>query len=262
MGAVVGGNVPGLQLDWSLSYTMLDLTTRFLSPYALNPFNINPLRGLLEAHLDMKGLRSCSRIRLFIAATHVESGHARIFQCEELTVEAILASACIPFLFQAVEIEGEPYWDGGYMGNPVLWPLIYHTEIDDILLVQINPLYREGTPMRALEIINRMNEINFNSSLIAEMRAINFVSKLVKEQRLDPKKYRDVHMHMIKMQQRDDYDASTKLNARWDFFLKLKQQGREITHAWLEKHYHSIGKQSTLDIEKMFLQPHRKQPVA
>jgi NTE family protein len=210
-------------------------------------------------HIDIKNIQACSRIQLFIAATHVETGHARIFECGELSVDAVLASACIPLLFQAVEIDGEPYWDGGYMGNPVLWPLIYNTSVNDILLVQINPLLREGTPMRASEIINRMNEITFNSSLIAEMRAIHFVSKLYKENRLDKKLYRDMHIHMIAMDEMaDGLNASSKLNTRWDFFQFLKQEGRAQAELWLKKHWGDLGEKSTVDIAETFLKPRLK----
>lgn len=259
MGSVFQEPTTDWNLDWSLSYNYFDLLSRFLSPYALNPFNINPLREVLQKHLDVKTIQACSRIQLFIAATHVETGHARIFGCEELSVDAVLASACIPLLFQAVEIDGEAYWDGGYMGNPVLWPLIYKTNVNDILLVQINPLRREGTPMRSSEIINRLNEITFNSSLIAEMRAIHFVSKLYKENRLDKKQYRDMRMHMVAMDEhKDGLNASSKLNTRWEFFQFLKEEGCAQTEAWLKKHWRDIGEKSTIDIEEIFLKPRPK----
>lgn len=261
-GSVFQGLTLDWNLDWSLSYNYFDLLSRFLSPYALNPLNINPLRDVLEKHIDVNHIRACSRIQLFIAATHVETGHARIFGCEELSVDAVLASACIPLLFQAVEIDGEAYWDGGYMGNPVLWPLVYNTRVEDILLVQINPLRREGVPMRSSEIINRLNEITFNSSLIAEMRAIHFVSKLHKENRLDKTKYRDVRMHMVAMDEhKDGLNASSKLNTRWEFFQFLKEEGRAQTEAWLKKHWRDIGEKSSLDIVENFLTPRAKKPA-
>lgn len=244
-------------LDWSLSYTFFDIMSRFFSPYELNPLNINPLRGILEKHLNLDAIRACSRIQLFLAATHVESGQQRIFRCKEITVDVVLASACIPFLFQAVEIDGAPYWDGGYMGNPALWPLIYYTPIDDVMLVQINPLYRAGTPKKAQEIINRLNEINFNSSLIAEMRAINFVKKLIHDNKLDPEKYKDVKLHTIGLADPlRDYDASSKMNTRWEFFLHLKEIGRVAADSWLKAHKKDIGHRSTVDIRKEFLTPH------
>lgn len=244
-------------LDWSLAYNWFDVLSRFFSPYEMNPLNLNPLRGVLENHLHLDAIRSCARIQLFIAATHVESGQPRIFKCDEITVDSILASACIPFIFQAVEIDGAPYWDGGYMGNPVLWPLFYHSPVSDVLLVQLNPLFREGTPKTAQEIINRLNEINFNSSLIAEMRAVSFVKKLIRENRVDPEKYRNVHMHLIGMPEKmRDYNASSKMNTRWDFFQHLKKLGRENADLWLKTHKHAIGDHSTVDIQKEFLTPH------
>ena len=250
---------PLRNLDWSLTCTAFDIMSRLLSPYTLNPLNLNPLRSLLEEHVNLDDIHACARTKLFIAATQVQTGHPRIFTGDEISIDAVLASACLPFLFQAVMVDGEPYWDGGYMGNPVIWPLIYHTKIQDILLVQINPLYSEGVPMKSAEIINRMNEINFNSSLIAEMRAINFVSKLIREHRLDTDKYRDVRMHMIQMVNKtDELSVYSKMNTRWDFFLLMKKAGRESASTWLKNHYHQIGKESTIDINKTFLQSPKK----
>ena len=250
---------PLRNLDWSLTCSMFDVMSRLLSPYALNPLNLNPLRDLLEKHLDLKQIHTCSHTKLFIAATQVETGHPRIFTGKEISLDSVLASACLPFLFQAVMIDGEPYWDGGYMGNPVIWPLNYRTHVQDILLVQINPLYSEGTPTRSAEIINRMNEINFNSSLISEMRAINFVSKLIHKKVLDPNKYRDVRMHMIQMVNKtDELSVYSKMNTRWEFFVSMKEAGRDSAEKWLKQHYDSIGKKGTINIEEMFLKPHKR----
>lgn len=244
-------------LDWSLAYNWFELMTRFYSPYEFNPLNLNPLRDTLTKHLNIESIQACSLMRVFIAATHVESGQARIFQCDEITVDAVLASACIPFIFQAVEIDGAPYWDGGYMGNPVLWPLFYKTPVQDILLIQLNPLFREGTPKRAPDIINRLNEINFNSSLISEMRAIHFVSKLIKEKRLDPEEYKDIHMHLIGMPDvLANVDASSKMNTRWAFFEYLKELGRTRAEIWLKENKKHLGIKSSIDIEDEFLKPH------
>ena len=254
---------PLRNLDWSLTCTAFDIMSRLLSPYTLNPLNLNPLRTLLQKHVDLKHIHSCSRTQLFIAATQVQTGHPRIFTDGEISIDSVLASACLPFLFQAVIIDGEPYWDGGYMGNPVIWPLIYHTKIQDILLVQINPLYSEGVPMKSAEIINRMNEINFNSSLISEMRAINFVSKLIREGRLDADKYHDVRMHMIQMVSKtDELSVYSKMNTRWDYFITLKEAGRESAETWLKQHYQHIGEKGTIDINRTFLQPHHKHKSA
>lgn len=241
-------------LDWSLSYNFFDLLGRVLSPYQLNPLNLNPLRWVLDSVLDKDALNACSKIKLFISATQVRSGQPRVFECGDITTDVVLASACIPQLFQAIEIEGEPYWDGGFMGNPVIWPLLYRTDVRDVLLVQINPIFRDGTPSNATEINNRLNEITFNSSLIAEMRAINFVTKLMKENRLDPSKYREVHMHMIEAHPEvHGLNASSKLNTSWQFFEYLKVMGRDRAGEWIHEHKSSIGKRGTVHIASTFL---------
>lgn len=235
-------------------YAAFDMMSRVFSPYQTNPMNFNPLKTILERHLDVEALHTCCEKRLFVTATSVHTGHARVFRETEVDVNVLLASACIPFLFQAVEIDGEPFWDGGYMGNPAIWPLFYNTEVMDVLLVQINPLLRSDTPSTASDIINRLNEITFNSSLIAEMRAINFVSRLVKEHKLDETRYRDVRMHMVTGG--DEFfklDASSKMNARRDFFDALFEGGRAQAKAWIEQHKKDIGHKGSLDINDVFL---------
>jgi len=244
----------GWNMDLSPAYHWFDLLSRIFSPYELNPFNINPMRDIINDILDHDAIHADSIIKLFITATHVGSGQARVFQCHEITSDVLLASACIPFLFQAVEIDGQAYWDGGYMGNPALWPLIYHCRSEDLLLIQINPIHDRQVPRTAGEIINRMNEITFNSSLIAEMRAINFVSKLLHENRLDPKRYKDMRVHIVySADQMHHLNASSKMNADWDFFLFLKELGRQDATQWLKRHWKDIGVQSTVDIHKKFL---------
>ncbi|MBU6235745.1 MAG: patatin-like phospholipase family protein [Alphaproteobacteria bacterium] len=240
----------------SVLYGAFEALTRVASPYELNPLNINPLRIILERHVDRAAL-AASEIELFVSATAVRTGQARIFTCKEVTPDALLASSCLPFLFQAVEIDGEPYWDGGYMGNPVIWPLIYKTPVSDVLLVQINPLYREELPKTAYDIANRLNEINFNSSLMAEMRAINFVAKLVHDNKLDPKRYRALRMHMVAASEvLHDLDASSKMNANWDFLQYLRDQGRAQMDKWLVANKKQIGIRQTIDIEDTFLKKH------
>lgn len=245
-------------LDWSLSYNLVDLMSRLVSPYQLNPLNLNPLRTILETTLDVTALQACQSIKLFIAATNVRTGQPRIFKGTEVNVEVLLASSCIPFIFQAIEIEGEIYWDGGYMGNPVIWPLIYNTETLDVLLVQINPIYRKDIPNTSHEIINRLNEITFNSSLISEMRAIDFVSRLIEEGLLPQDRYKNMRIHAIKaLKAMGNLNASSKLNTNWEFFTHLKEIGRHSAHHWLKENFHQIGEQSTIDIQKEFL---RKKP--
>jgi NTE family protein len=244
----------GWNLDMSPSYHWYDLMSRIFSPYELNPLDIHPLRGILDGMLDEKSLQACSIIKLFITATHVASGQARVFGCHELTTDVLLASACIPFLYQAVEIGGEAYWDGGYMGNPAIWPLIYHCKCEDVVLVQINPIHSDKTPRTANEIINRINEITFNSSLIAEMRAINFVSRLIQEKRVEQGRYKDMRVHLIyASSEMHHLNASSKMNAEWDFFMFLKNIGRQHADEWLKAHWNDIGKRGTLDIREKFL---------
>jgi NTE family protein len=244
------------QVDYSAMYSMFDVLTRMFSPYETNPLNIHPMRGVLENIIDFERLKD-SHIQLFVTATNVETGQARIFKCDEITVDVLLASACIPSLFQAVEIEGTPFWDGGYMGNPSIWPLFYKTQCNDILLVQINPIERPGTPKKSIDIINRLNEISFNSSLLAELRAINFVKDLIKQGKLKDNEYRDVNMHMVNPPgDLHEMTASSKLNASWDFFTFLHKIGRERMEHWIKSHKSSIGKASTLDIAKTFLTHH------
>jgi NTE family protein len=162
----------------------------------------------------------------------------------------------LPFIFQAVEIDGEPFWDGGYTGNPAIFPLIYDSRALDVLLVRINPLVREGIPTRSMEIMDRVSEISFNASLIAEMRAIEFVSRLLHERRLDPGRYKDLRLHMIA----DDValaplTASSKFNTDWFFLQQLFEHGRNAAHKWLEAHRDDLGKRSSLNVETTFLNP-------
>ena len=232
----------------------LEAIKNVFSPYQLNPLNLNPLKNILEDILDTKSLNACSIIQLFVTATNVRTGQPRIFECKDLSIDAILASACLPQLFQAIEIDGETYWDGGYVGNPAIWPLIYKTNVDDILLVQINPIRRNQIPTCASEIIDRINEITFNSSLIAEMRAINFVSKLVKQGKLKHEEYKDLRMHMIDSNpELHGLTASSKMSNELSFFINLKNIGRDAASSWLKNNKDKIGVKATLDIEKVFL---------
>lgn len=247
--------VPGF--DWLAAINPFDMMTRVFSPYEFNPLNFNPLRTVLQRVLDRTHLNNS--IKLFITATNVETGEARIFQGDEVTVDVLMASASLPFVYHAVEIDGVPYWDGGYMGNPAIWPLIYGTKCHDVLLVQINPIKRAGTPKTAVEIMNRINEISFNSSLIAEMRAINFVRKLIKEGTLDNDRYSDIHMHRVLPPEGiHEMDAASKMNASWDFFEFLHKLGRERMDEWLRANKKYIGIESSMDIEEQFLKKNVK----
>ena len=241
--------------DLSPSFLYFQAWTHLFSPYVLNPFDFNPLKDLLVRVIDFDRLRQCPHAtRLFISATNVRSGKIRVFENNELSVDTVLASACLPYIFKAVEIGGEAYWDGGFMGNPPIFPLIYRGASRDIIIVHINPLSRPEVPKTAPEIFDRMNEISFNSSLMREMRAIAFVTRLLNEGSLDGNRYARMLIHSI----RDDvemanYGAATKLNLDWDFLCRLRDRGRLAASAWLEANLDKVGHASSLDIEATFL---------
>lgn len=236
------------------SYLIFDLMTRLLSPYQFNPGNFHPLRGILEGSVDFERLRHHSAVKLYLCATNVRTGKVRLFENAELSVDTVLASGCLPFLFQAIEIDGEAYWDGGYMGNPALYPLIYGCRSQDIVVVHINPIERPELPTTASEILNRVNEISFNSSLMREMRAVAFVSKLI-----DDGKLRDQEMKRMLVHAIDGGDfmsklgVASKLNPDWEFLTHLHDVGWERADAWFEAHFAQIGKTSTIDIRDKYL---------
>ncbi|MEP3045584.1 MAG: patatin-like phospholipase family protein [Roseibium sp.] len=239
-------------LDYSPSYLYFDVLSRFASPYEFNPMNVNPLREVLERIVDFDKVHCCSGVKLFIAATNVFTGKIRIFSEKEVTLDAVMASACLPQLYQAVEIDGEPYWDGGYMGNPPLYPLFYETETADVVLIQINPLERREVPKTARDILNRMNEITFNSTLLRELRAIDFVTRLIEEGKLSEDEYQKVHMHRITADDLKPLQASSKLNAEWNFLEELRDLGRRTAKDWLDRHYDDIGSRSTIDLRQEY----------
>lgn len=243
--------------DWSLDtspgYLFFDHLTRLVSPYQLNPLNHNPLRDLLEAQIDFDRVTACDKLKLFISATNVHTGRVRVFTCGEVTADVVMASACLPLMFQAVEIDGIPYWDGGYMGNPALFPFFNSCASSDVILVQINPIERRTTPRTAREILNRVNEIAFNSSLLKELRAIEFVARLIDEGKLDPSDYKQVLLHRIDSgEEMLALSASSKLNAEWAFLIHLRDIGRTAASRWLDKSFDRIGKESSVDIRTLF----------
>ena len=242
-------------MDWSPAYGFFDIMTRMFSPYQVNPFNINPLQEVVKSTVDFKRIQEAKCVKLFIAATSVTTGQAKIFGNKEITADAVMASACLPFLFQAEEIDGDYYWDGGYVGNPSLWPLTYNCESSDILVIEINPLVRPEKPTEGKDIINRLNEISFNSSLVAEMRAINFVNKLIDENHLkNTGRYKKLNIHMISSpDEMAKMNASSKLNASWDFFTYLHKLGYEAADKWMDANFDKIGVDSSIDIESTFL---------
>jgi NTE family protein len=239
-------------LDASAGYLLMDIIGRMASPYQFNPLNYNPLRDLLEAQVDFERVRSCDKLKLFISATSVRNGQVRVFERRHLTADAVMASACLPQLFQAVRVDGEDYWDGGYAGNPVLYPFAYHSDSRDIVIVQINPLSCQATPRSAREILNRVNEITFNASLLHELRAIDFVARMLEEGSLDPDRYRKMHVHIIAEEQGfRDLNASSKLNTEWGFLEHLHGLGREAAGRWLAADFDMLGRQSSTDVRRL-----------
>ncbi|WP_043334400.1 patatin-like phospholipase family protein [Belnapia moabensis] len=244
----------GFDLTYSFAYQTFETLTRVFSPYQFNPFpmEFNPLRQVLDDNLDWRRLRTDPKaVRLFISATNVRTGKPRVFTRAEISTDVVLASACLPNVFRAVEIDGEAFWDGGYVGNPALWPLYYERGAPDIVLVQINAIMRAELPTSATDIMNRLNEINFNASLMAEMRAIDFVQRLLDAGRLEQPRYRRIFLHVIEDEERmREFKLSTKLNGDWEFLQILRRYGREAADRFLAQHFDTLGKESTLDIQR------------
>jgi NTE family protein len=230
----------------------IDAMARYLSPYDLNPLNINPLKDLIERLVDFDRLRQ-SELALFIAATNVRTGRLRIFPREAITADAVMASAALPYVFRAVEIDGVPYWDGGYTANPPIFPFFRSTASEDVLVVQINPVVRAETPHSAQEIMNRVNEITFNASLVAEYRAIEFVGRLIDEGKL-PRgtgagQYRRINVHRIDLGFIGKrLTPASRLNIDYDFFEMLHRAGRRAARRFLDAHFEDIGVRSTIDL--------------
>lgn len=223
------------------------------SPYVSNPLNINPLRKALAAQVDFERLRGAETAGLFVSATNVWTGKLAVFERERLTVDHLMASACLPTVFQAVEIDGVPYWDGGYLGNPPLYPLHRGAQTRDILLVQINPVERRETPRTEAEIRDRLNEITFNANLMRELRAIDFIDGLIEEGTLGQGGYRRVLVHRIDgTGALEDYNAASKLDARWTGFRRLRDEGRAAAQSWLAETYDTVGQACTLDLRRAY----------
>ncbi len=241
-------------MDHSVAYLAFDALTRIFAPQQLNPLGLNPVRDVLVETIDFERLRRCTDLKLYISATNVRSGKIKIFETYEITADVLMASACLPLLFDSVEIGGESYWDGGYLGNPAIFPLIYGCDSADVLVVRVNPIRREDPPGSARGILNRINEISFNSSLMREMRAIAFVTRLIDEGTLKDGKLKRMLIHGIEA---DEYMAglgySSKLNPDWDFLTHLRDLGRERAGSWLAVNFENVGVRSSIDISKEFL---------
>jgi NTE family protein len=236
---------------------MMKSMMSILSPYQMNPMNYNPLRDVLEQQVDFEELERSQITKLFICATNVRTGKVKIFHTPEVTANVVLASACLPQVFQAVEINGEHYWDGGYMGNPVLYPLFYYTESRDVVILHINPIERPGPPTTSADIANRLNEITFKSSLIKELRSVYFVQKLlddgwIKDEHRDKLKY--VLIHSVRADNAmSDLSSASKMSSEWGFLTMLRDRGRALATEWLEHNFEHLGVRSTVDLKKEFL---------
>jgi NTE family protein len=242
-------------LDGSPGYWFFDIFSRMFSPYVVNPTNLNPLRDILEASVDFERLKD-SPIKLFINATNVRTGLPRVFRNAELSADVILASACLPLMHQAIEIDGDPYWDGGFSGNPLLTPLIHDRRARDIVLVQINPVERPGVPKTAREILNRMNEISFNSSLKKELRGIAMFQRLIGSGHALTdiawaEDWTTVRLHRITTPMMVELNASSKLNAEWAFLSMLREEGHARAEDFLKAHGGDLGVRSSLDISTL-----------
>jgi len=241
-------NTPGWRLAETFALSM--------SPYEFNPFNLNPLHDALEGEIDFQALRERSPIKLYIAATAVRTSKAKVFRETELTARHIMASACLPQVFQAVEIDGEPYWDGGFLANPPLWPLFYDDTPDDILLVSLNPFVRDETPKTPGEIMDRLNEITFNAALASELRAIGFVQKLLDEGLLKDNargRYRRMLMHAITADKAlADLSLGSKFDTEWSFLTDLRERGYKAADDWLGHCLTQVGVSSSLDLKAGF----------
>jgi NTE family protein len=235
-------------LDTSPAYVAMDLMARIVSPYDLNPFGFNPLRAILAESIDF-GELARAPIKLFITATNVRTGRGRIFRNAEITPDVLLASACLPTMFQAIEIDGEPYWDGGYAGNPTLTPLVRESDAHDTILVQINPRERPEPPRTANEILNRLNEISFNSPLMKELRMIALLRQVADPGHGEGARWAGMRTHRILTDKLAEFGASSKLNAEWEFVSLLKEEGRKSADTFLSDHGDDLGQRSTADID-------------
>ncbi len=260
----LGGELPELQRNvlsqlFSLlpsgppGLNWLAAWSRYLSPYDFNPLNINPLKELIERFVDFEGLRADTR-PLFIAATNVQTGRLHVFPRDKISAEAVMASACLPTVFRAVEIDGISYWDGGYLGNPVLFPFFRATDTEDVLIVQINPLVRRKIPHSNREIMARVNEITFNSSLMGELRAIQLVNRMIARGQLPggtgSKQYRHIKVHRIVLEGLGErFSSARRLRNDYKSFELLRKLGERAARRFLDAHYADIGVRSSVDLE-------------
>jgi NTE family protein len=245
-------------LDNSPLFIAMDLMSRVFSPYELAPYAANPLEPILAEQVDF-GAVAHGPIKLFVTATNVRTGRGRVFRKHDLTTKALLASACLPTLFQAVEIDGEPYWDGGYSGNPTLTPLVRECDPGDLVIVPINPVERPGTPMSARDILNRLNEVSFNSSLLKELRMIALLRQALpqgSDVQLsgDAARWAQMRVHVVPNDVMAELGYSSKLNAEWEFLTMLRDEGRRAAQRFLDGPAQQLGKDSSLPFDMLAME--------
>jgi NTE family protein len=237
-------------LDHSPLFIAMDLAARMFSPYDMNPRGVNPLKKILQESIDFAHLRGAP-IKLFITATRVRTGQARVFRNADLSPDVLLASGCLPTLFQAVEIDGEDYWDGGYAGNPTITPLVRECTSSDTLLIQVNPVERDETPRSARDIISRLNEVAFNAPLLKELRMIALLRRAADAGSDEGRHWAQMRIHRIASEEMTKLGYSSKLNAEWAFLTMLRDEGRRSADAFLAEHADSIGVRSSLDLDAL-----------
>ena len=237
-------------LDYSPMYLTMDIMARLFSPYDFTLGGTNPLEEILASSVNFERL-SQSAIRLFVTTTNVHTGRGRVFRNAEITPDVLLASACLPTVFQAVEIDGELYWDGGYSGNPTITPLVRECTASDIVLVQVNPVERSGSPRTAREILNRLNEVSFNAVLLKELRMIALLRQVAPAEASEGAKWAAMRMHRIASDLVADLGSSSKMNAEWEFLVMLRDEGRRCAQAFLTDHGADLGRRSSLDIDHL-----------
>jgi NTE family protein len=262
--ASLGGDLPSVQravtdrlfsllpVAGSPAQNLISAWSGFLSPYDFNPLNINPLKDLIERFVDFEKLRADGR-EIFVAATNVQTGQLHVFTRETISAEAVMASACLPTVFRAVEIDGVPYWDGGYLGNPVIFPFFSSTETEDVLIIQINPLVRKKVPHTNRDILSRVQEISFNSSLLVELRSIAFINRQIDEGRLPRGKgqgeFRRINVHRIVLEGLgEQLSSASKLRTDFESFGLLRKLGQRAARRFLDAHYGQIGSESSVDL--------------
>jgi NTE family protein len=237
-------------LDHSPLFVAMDLMARVVSPYSANPMGTNPLRALLTETIDFTQLALCP-IKLFITATNVRTGRGRVFRNGDITPDVLLASACLPTMFHAIEIDGEPYWDGGYAGNPTITPLVRECDSHDTVLVQINPVERPGTPRSARDILDRLNEVSFNAVLLKELRMIALLRQTAHPSNDEGARWAAMRIHRVASDVLLDLGYSSKLNAEWAFLTMLRDRGRSAADEFLASHQDHLGQRSSFDLDAL-----------